>query len=197
MRTLRLTATLCTLALLAACGSTPAPKTAEAPAKSTPPPVPPEITAVAESALGREAEVVVFGDLAHSGSQQVLVIDRLPKTPPGVAPGTLVKRVVIVENDAGKWKEVFHCDEYLKNTNGFLGGTPIVPVTGWRLQYEQGPQKGLMLYFRPLELAGSSHPPMIGIGWNPKVKRYQSLDRNFEHFLGESPSLEKYNSTLR
>ena len=182
--------------MLAACSQPAPPKPAE-PAKPAAPAIPAEIQGVAESVLGTGAEVLVFGDLARTGTQQVLAINRLPKTPTGAAPGTLLTRAVIAENNGGKWKEVFRCDEHLKNPNGFLGGTPIVPVTGWRLQYEQGPQKGLMLYFRPLELAGSSHPLMIGIGWNPKVKRYQSLDRNFEHFLGESPSLEKYNSTLR
>ncbi len=197
MRALALMLTLCALALLAACGSAPPTKTAETPAKPAPPPVPPDIMSLAENVLGREAEVLVFGDLARTGNQQALVIDRLPKTPPGAAPGTLVKRAVIVENDAGKWIEIFRCDEHLKNPNGFLGGTPLAPVTGWRLQHEQSPQKGLLLYFRPLEMAGSSHPPVIGVGWNPKVKRYQSLDRNFEQFLGELPSLERYNSKLR
>jgi len=26
----------------------------------------------------------------------------------------------------------------------------------------------------------------IGVGWNPKVKRYQSLDRTFQKYLPES-----------
>ena len=37
----------------------------------------------------------------------------------------------------------------------------------------------------------------IEVRWNAKVKRYQSLDRNFENFLGELPSLETPESQIR
>ena len=33
-------------------------------------------------------------------------------------------------------------------------------------------------------------PPRIGVRWNPKLKRYQSLDRFYNNFLGERASLE-------
>ncbi len=196
MRSIWVIALFCALSLLAACSQTAGPKPAEAPAKTPASAVPAEITSVAQSVLGSEAEVLVFGDLAHTGRQQVLVVNRLAKTPTGTVPGLLVTRAVVVENDA-KWKELFRCDEYLKNPNGFLGGTPLAPVTGWRLQYEQSAEKGLVMYFTPLAMPGNAHIPTIGVRWNPKVQRYQSLDRNFEQFLGEVPTLERPNSRLK
>jgi hypothetical protein len=197
MRSFMVAFLCCALTFEVACNPPSQPKPAEAPAKPAAPAVPTEITRVAESVLGSEAEVLVFGDLAGTGQQQALVVNRLAKTPGGTAPGILVTRTVIVENDNGKWKEVLRCDEYLKNPNGFLGLTPINPVTGWRVQYEQNPEKGLVLYFTPLQMAGAAHIPTIGVRWNTKVKRYQSLDRNFEHFLSEVPTLEKPSSYLR
>lgn len=189
MGSIAVTPLFCALTLLAACSEPARPKPAEAPSQPAPG-APAEILSVAESVLGSAAEVLVFGDLAHTGREQVLVVNRLPKTPPGKVPGLLVTRAVVAEKDNGKWKEVFRCDEHLKNPNGFLGGTPIAPVTGWRMQYEQSADKGLVMYFTPLDMPGSGHVPTIGVRWNPKVNRYQSLDRNFEQFLGEVATLE-------
>ena len=187
----------CALTLLVACSRPAPPQPAEVPAKP-PAAVPPqEITSVVQSLLGSDAEVLVFGDLARTGQQQVLAVNRLPKTPAGAVPGILVTRAVVAENNGGKWKEVFRCDEHLKNPEGFLGGTPLAPVTGWRLQYEQNAEKGLLLFFTPLEQPRGGHVPTIGVRWNPKVKRYQSLDRNFEQFLGELPALERPTSRLK
>lgn len=145
---------------------------------------------MAENALGSEAEVLVFGDLALTGKQQILVINRLKKTPEGKAPGTLLTRAVIVEDDGGTWKQIFLCDEHLKNTKGFLGATPIAPVPSWRLQYEQHEDKGLVMYFTPLDKPAGGYVQTIGVRWNPKMKRYESLDRNYENFLGETTNLE-------
>jgi len=186
---------LCALTL-AAC-SQPAPNSAQGPPKPAQVEVPPAIAGVAQTLLGADAEVVVFGDLARTGRQQALIVNRLPKTPTGTVPGLLVMRAALAEDADGKWKELFRCDEHLKNTNGFVGGTPLAPVTGWRLAYEQDAEKGLVMYFTPLALPGAAHPPTIAVRWNAKVQRYQSLDRNFENFLGEVPSLERMNSKLR
>jgi hypothetical protein len=70
-------------------------------------------------------------------------------------------------------------------------------VTGWRLQYEQSQIKGLELYFTPLKGITDSHVLPIGVRFNPTTKRYQSLDRTYEHFLLESPSMQDARSTLR
>src|SRR2546422_8752660 len=151
MRTIAVTLFFCTLALLVACSQPAPPQLAAAPPKLGVPAAPPEITSVAQSMLGSEAEVLVFGDLAHTGRQQVLAINRLAKTPASADPGILVTRAALAENNGGKWMEVFRCDEHLKNPSGFLGGTPITAVTGWRLQYQQNAERGLQLYFTPLE----------------------------------------------
>ncbi len=197
MRSTAVTMLFCALTLLVACGRSAPSQPVEAPAKPPAPVVPQEITGVVQSLLGSDAEVIVFGDLVRTAQEQVLAVNRLPKTPAGTVPGILVTRAVVAENDGGKWKEVFRCDEHLKNPEGFLSGTPLAPVTGWRLQYEQNAEKGLLLFFTPLEQPRGGHVPAIGVRWNPKVKRYQSLDRNFEQFLGELPALERPTSRLK
>jgi hypothetical protein len=179
--------------LLEACGpsSTSNPKPAEtAPAA---PAIPDDIQKVADSALGSEAEVLAYGDLAKNGKQQVLVINRLKKTPDTKVPGTLLTRAVVVENDGGTWRQVFLCDEHLKNPKGYLAATPLAPVSAWRLQWEQHEDIGLVMYFTPLDKPAGGYQQTIGIKWNPEVKRYQSLDRTYEHFLGEANTLEMPN----
>ena len=37
----------------------------------------------------------------------------------------------------------------------------------------------------------------VEVRWNAKVKRYQSMDRNFENFLYELPALETPESQVR
>jgi hypothetical protein len=197
MRAILVVMSGCCAIWLGACSQPAPPKTAEAPAKFSSPEIPPEITTVAQTLLGSEAEVLVFGDLAKTGKQHVLTINRLPKTPPGVPPGILFTRLVIAENDQGKWKEVLRCDEHLKNPKGFLGLTPLNPVTGWRLQNEQDAEKGLQLYFTPLQSAAGSHVSAIAVRWNPATKRYQSLDRSYQQFLNEVPALETLPSRLK
>jgi hypothetical protein len=184
--------------LLSSCGGTsPTASKSDAPAAApAKPAVPAEIQSAAEAALGSETEVLAYGDLAKNGHQEVLAVNRLKITPQTHAAGTLVSRVVVIENDNGRWKELFRCDEHLKNTEGFLGGTPLSPVTGWRLQSEQDADKGLELYFTPIEKPAGGYVQTLGVRWNPELKRYQSLDRTFEQFLGEVPSLETPQSQL-
>jgi len=134
--------------------------------------------------------VLLFGDLAKNGKQQFLAANVVPKTPKNnnIA-GTIITRAVVGENQNGKWSEVFRCEKKKKNAKGFLGLTPLSPVTGWRIQYEQDPVRGLQLYFTPLASAADPHVLPIGVRWNPQVKRYQTLDRTYEHFLNEAPTL--------
>ena len=70
-------------------------------------------------------------------------------------------------------------------------------MTGWRLQYEQNDEKGLQLYFTPLKGALDTHVLPIGVRYNSATKRYQSLDRTYEHFVLESATLQDVRSTLR
>jgi hypothetical protein len=159
--------------------------------------VPDDVQSAADSLLGKETTVLVIGDLAKNGKQQFLAANVVPKSTKNNLPGTIVTRSVVAENDNGQWTEILRCDEHLKNQKGFLPGTPIGGVTGWRLAFEQDPEKGLALYFTPLKGAVDTHTLPIGIRWNPKTERYQSLDRSYEHFLNEAPSLSTARSNLR
>ena len=115
----------------------------------------------------------------------------LPKTTKNNnIPGTIITRAVIAQKEDGQWKEIFRCDEHLKNAKGFLGLTPLSDVAGWRIAYEQDPAKGLSLYLTPLKGSDDpAHSLPIGVRWNPKTKRYQSLDRTYENFLLEQPMM--------
>src|ERR1700733_7905816 len=92
------------------------------PAAPAKPATPPDVQAAAEAALGSETEVLAFGDLAKNGKQQIFAVNRLKSTPQGVMPGTLVSRAVVLENNGGKGKEVFRCDEHFHNPKGYRGG---------------------------------------------------------------------------
>jgi hypothetical protein len=181
---------------LAGCGQD-APPTPAADAKPPAPAVPEDVQDAADALLGKETTVLLFGDLAKNGKQQFLAANVVPKSTKNNLPGTIVTRAVVGENEDGKWTEILRCDEHLKNQKGFLPGTPIGGVTGWRLAFEQDPEKGLALYFTPLKGAVDTHTLPIGIRWNSKTKRYQSLDRSYENFLNESPALSTARSNLR
>lgn len=180
----------------ASCGGSSQPAKQEAPAP-TAPAFPAEVQSAAEAALGAETEVLAYGDLSKNGHQQALAVNRFKVAPERAAPGILVTRTVVIENDDGTWKEIFLCDQHLKNPSGYLGATPLAPVNGWRLQFEQDQEKGLQMYFTPLAQPQGGYIVTIGVRWNPKVKRYQSLDKGFQQFLGELPALEMPESQVR
>ena len=177
----------------ASCGSeAPAPKQPEPAAEEKPatPAVPEDIQSAAQSLLGGETQVLLFGDLAKTGKQQFLAANVVPKTSKNNnIVGTIITRAVIGEDQDGKWTEIFRCDDYLKNAKGFLALTPLTQTTAWRIAYEQDPVRGLVLYLTPLQGGVDTHSLPIGIRWNPSTKRYQSLDSKYERFLLESPSL--------
>lgn len=188
------------LLLLTGCGDdTPQKPVAEAPSKPAEPAVPEDIQAAAEKFLGNETQVLVYGDLAKTGKQEFLAANVVPKSPKNQLPGTIVTRAVLAEQDGDQWSELLRCDEYLKNSKGFLAMTPLDSVAGWRVQFDQDPVKGIQLYFTPVKGAGAAdqHALPIGVAWNPATKRFQSLDRTYEHFLLETPSLSTARSVLR
>jgi hypothetical protein len=177
--------------LFPGCGSEAPKPGAQKPAE---PVVPEEIQDAAKAFLGSETTVLLFGDLALNGKQEFLAANVVPNTPKKMVAGTAVTRAVVVENDNGKWVELMRADEHLKNQNGYLGLTPLQPVNGWKLQYENSPEKGMALYFTPIT-SGSTRT--IAVKYNRETKRYQSLDLNYEHFLTEAPMLESPRSMLR
>jgi hypothetical protein len=176
------------MALACACSETPASSSSAGNAKAASA-MPADYQAEAEDVLGRDAEVILSGDLAHDGHIQLLVAARLLTTPKGVVPGLLVSRAAILEKDDQHWREIFLADEYLKNPKGFLGGTPTEPVNAWRVQYEQD-APGLEMYLTPIREPAEGSTAPIGVRWNPATKRYQSLDHEFKKFLPEFSSLQ-------
>lgn len=181
------------------CG-TEAPKPSSEPAaeaKPAAPAIPEDIQDAAKHLLGSDAQVLLVGDLAKNGKRQFLAANVVPKTPKNNIPGTVVTRAIVAQDDDGKWTELLRVDEHLKNQKGYLGLTPLDSINGWRLQFEQNPEKGLQLYFTPLKVNGDTHVLPIGVRWNPATNRYQSLDASYEHFLKESSTLQNVRSSLR
>lgn len=176
------------------CDSAPSPSSTAA--KPAEPAVPAEVQAAADAFLGKETTVLVFGDLAKTGSRQMLAANVVPKTPKNNLPGTIVTRAVLAEESGGSWHELVRCDEHLKNEKGYLGGSPIEPVAGWRVQFEQNAIEGFHLYLTPVKGNDDPHVLPLAVRWNPAVKRYQTLDRNYEHFLTEANSIGTARSHL-
>ena len=189
---------LITLALVLGGCSSGVPKAAEeAEKKPAEAPIPEEFQAAASAVLGTDAQVLLYGDLAKNGKQQVLAANVVSNTPKSVVAGTVVTRAVIAENDDGKWVELMRADEHLKNQKGFLALTPLMPVSGWKLQYENNPDQGMSLYFTPLKTGSSERTLPIAVRWNPANKRYQSMDPSYQHFLNEAPALQNPRSMLK
>jgi len=183
--------------VLGGCGSEAPKPAATVESKPAAPAIPEDVQDVAKALLGSETQVLLYGDLAKTGKQQVLAANVVPNTPKSVVAGTVVTRAVVAENEDGKWVELMRADEFLKNPKGFLGLTPLVAVTGWKLQYEQNAEKGMTMYFTPIKAGSNERTLPIAVAWNPATKRYQSMDLTYEHFLLETPSLEHARSTLR
>ncbi|HLK03217.1 MAG TPA: hypothetical protein VKT53_02165 [Candidatus Acidoferrum sp.] len=180
----------------AGCDSTQTSNSSQSAAKPAEPAVPEDVQSAASAFLGKEATVLVFGDLAKTGTRQLLAANVVPKTPKNTLPGTIVTRAVLAEESNGSWHELMRCDEHLKNEKGYLGGSPIEPVAGWRIQFEQNAVEGFHLYLTPVKGNDDPHVLPLAVHWNPAVKRYQTLDRNYEHFLPEAASLGPARSHL-
>jgi len=179
------------------CGTSTAPsQNAQTETKPAEPAIPDDIQVAANAFLGKETTVLTFGDLAKTGNRQFLAANVVPKTPKNSLPGTIVTRAVLAEESGGSWHELVRCDEHLKNEKGYLGGSPIEAVAGWRVQFEQNAIEGFHLYLTPVKGNNDPHVLPLAVRWNDKVKRYQSLDRNYEHFVPEATSLGTARSHL-
>ena len=197
---------LAAASLGAACTNSPvsSDKNPGAPAAATPA-VPDEETRAAKAALGADAEVLLYGPLGGEATQQVVAINRmsapLAGAPTSSVTGTQVSRVSILSKDNGAWYEVLRCDEYLKNSSGYLHGTPALGVAGWRLDVERSTDRvtdhDTVLHFVPLAPPAAVKSGAVAVAWNPKAKRYQSLDRSGRQFQSESSTLEMAKSRLR
>jgi hypothetical protein len=164
----------------------------------TPLAIPNDIQEVAMKSLGDETVVLAYGDLAKNGRQEILAANLLKTTPTGVAPGILFNRLVVLQKDGANWKEIVRGDEHLKNDKGYLGGIPLAPINGWRLQMDQSDAtKGLVMYFSPIVAPAGGHIKVLGVRWNTKVNRYQSLDPTYTQFEGEVQQLETPESQVK
>jgi hypothetical protein len=196
--TLKSAVLLMACAIMVGCGGPEPPKpAADADKKPAAPAIPQEAQDAATTLLGSDAQVLLYGDLAKTGVQQMLAANVVPNTPKSTVAGTVVTRAVVAENLDGKWTELFRADEYLKNQKGYLGLTPLQAVTGWKLQYENSPEKGMVLYFTPIKQGSTEKTLPIAVKWNPATKRYQSMDLSYQNFLTESPALGNQRSMLR
>jgi len=116
-----------------------------------------------------------------------------------------VTRAAILERNGGKWSQVLLCDEHLKNPRGYLGAGTSASAGGWKLEYRQDPQAGLVLKFTPapISITGSAQAlletkcPAFEVRWNKIAKRYQAFDQSHERYLSELPSLEPTESILK
>lgn len=188
MRNFLLAVALCALFMAASCDNGGHPSIQDT--RPAAPAYPAEVDTVAQKLFGSDTDVIAYGDLANNGKQEALIVNKVKITPDTMAPGLLVTRAGIIEKDAGSWTEVLLVDEHLKNPRGFLGGQPIAPVDGWRVQKETDPQKGLELYFTPLHKPAGGYTQTYEVRWNPAVKRYETMDHNYQNFLTELPSLQ-------
>jgi len=178
------------------CGSDSPQPPAETAAKTAEPAIPEDVQSAASKFLGKETTVLAFGDLAKTGNRQLLAANLVPKTPKDTVAGTIATRIVLAEESEGSWHELVRCDEHLKNEKGYLGGSPIESVSGWKVQFEKNDTLGLTLYLIPIKGTLDPHVLPLAIRWNSAVKRYQTLDRNYEHFLSEAASLGTTRSHL-
>ncbi len=198
MRTAILIGMVCVSAVAVGCDAPAKNPAAETSApKPKAPAVPDDIFSAAAGALSSEVEVLTWGDLALTGRQQILAINRLNKPEFTTGSSAIFTRMAILENDGKQWKEILLCDEHLKNPNGFLGGTPTAGVSQWRLQYEKNPTKGLLLFLTPYNQGPTVRTTAIEVRWNPETKRYQAMDANYETFIGENPALEDIHRQLK
>jgi hypothetical protein len=184
--------------IFAGCGSEP-PKTSAGAEKKAAAElaIPQDVQDAANSLLGSDAQVLLYGDLSKTGTQQMLAANVVPNTPKSTVAGTVVTRAVIAESIDGKWMELFRADEYLKNQKGYLALTPLQAVTGWKLQYENSQENGMSLYFTAVKQGSSEKTLPIAVRWNPATKRYQSMDLSYQHFLTEAATLGSPRSMLR
>jgi hypothetical protein len=171
-----------------------------------------EALGVAEASLGKQAEVLVHGNLAMNGREQVLAVNRVST---GAAAGAeneaaspiYITRAAVLEKNDGKWSQVLLCDEHLKNPDGYLGGSPAARVTGWWLEHRQDAREGLEMKFTPAERIDAADGntvqssgkkyPTFDVRWNKSAKRYQTYDQSHERFLTEVPSLDIPQSILK
>jgi hypothetical protein len=159
-----------------------------------------EAQRIADAALGKQAEILDRGDLARNGQEQLLVINRYSAGPKN-EPAARITRAVVLEKSDGKWREIFRCDEHLKNPYGYLAAAATT-VTGWDLGVGRDSGGMFEMDFTPAadlhtgERKELKRPTFI-VRWNTKANRYQAYDRSQKRYLKETTALEMPESNLK
>jgi hypothetical protein len=159
-----------------------------------------EAQRIADTVLGKQAEILDRGDLAQNGQEQLLVVNRYSAGPKNGS-AARITRAVVLEKSEGKWREIFRCDEHLKNPYGYLASAAIAD-TGWDLAVGRDSGGVFEMDFTP---AADMHvaerregkSPTFVVRWNTKANRYQAYDRSQKRYLKETTQLELPESNLK
>ena len=164
-----------------------------------------EARRIADAVLGKQAEILNRGDLAQNGREQLLIINRY-NAGPKKGSTALITRAVVLEKSEGKWREIFRCDEHLKNPYGYLvGGSGT--TGGWELVVGRDSNSTLEMQFKSLdrfdaagirtgERKGVKNPTFV-VRWNTKASRYQAYDRSQKRYLRETTGFDMPESVLK
>jgi hypothetical protein len=199
-RTLAFSGALTLAALLAGCGSSQPSAPAVDSVAATTASEADEAQRIADAALGKQAEILDRGDLARNGREQLLVINRYSAGPKSES-NARITRAVVLEKSEGQWREIFRCDEHLKNPYGYLAAAATT-VTGWDLVVA-GDSGGVfeMAFTSAVGIHTGERKevknPTFVVRWNTKENRYQAYDRSQKRYLRETTALEMPESSLR
>jgi hypothetical protein len=199
-RALAFTPALTLAALFAGCYSAQPPAPAVDSVAATTASEADEAQRIADAALGKQAEILDRGDLARNGQEQLLVINRYSAGPKNESAARITRAVVLEKND-GKWREVFRCDEHLKNPYGYLVAAATT-VTGWDLALGRDSGGMFEMDFTPAPDAHTGERKEVKnrtfvVRWNTKENRYQAYDRSQKRYLKETTALEMPESNLK
>ena len=161
-----------------------------------------EAQRIADAVLGKQAEILDRGDLAQNGREQLLIVNRYSAGPKNGSTA-LITRAVVLEKNEDKWREIFRCDEHLKNPYGYLvAGT----AGGWELVVGRDSNATLEMQFAPLDrfdavdIGGQRNgvtKRTFVVRWNTKANRYQAYDRSQKRYLRETTQLDMPESFLK
>ena len=158
-----------------------------------------EAQRIADAVLGKQAEILDRGDLAQNGQEQVLVINRY--SGPKNESAARITRAVVLERNDGKWREIFRCDEHLKNPYGYLAAAATA-VAGWDLAVGRDSGGTFEMDFTPApdphtgERKEAKNRTFV-VRWNTKENRYQAYDRSQKRYLNETTAMEMPESSLK
>jgi hypothetical protein len=197
---LALSRALTLAALLSGCGSSQPSAPAVDSVAATTASEADEAQRIADTALGKQAEILDRGDLARNGREQLLVINRYGAGPKSESTARIT-RAVVLEKSEGQWREIFRCDERLKNPYGYLAAAATT-ATGWDLVVGGNSGGVFEMAFTSAvdvhtgERKEVKHPTFV-VRWNTKENRYQAYDRSQKRYLRETTALEMPESSLK